>query len=181
METRPRDGAKTVSRNPGGRRRALLQARLRGHIAAGRRGRGRDQGGQPVQPHGVQGRAASRHHGGRHGPVSRRWWSRPWTSAGPDPVARSRRRLGAHIRFHAQHARETFIGNSELRALMPDQRQADLQATPRLRGADAGLIVDCGRVVGECRSWTPDSRPTPCSRSGMHVASWYRDDAAMSR
>ncbi|CAI7979534.1 hypothetical protein FRAHR75_640023 [Frankia sp. Hr75.2] len=44
-------------------------------------------------------------------------------NAGPDPV----RQLGAlidnHLRFHAKNAKETLIGNSELRSLSPDQRQ----------------------------------------------------------
>src|SRR3712207_4620667 len=41
--------------------------------------------------------------------------------AGPDPIARLRAGIGAHISFHARHARETFIGNSELRSLQPEQ------------------------------------------------------------
>ena len=101
------------------------------------------------------------------------------TSAGPDPIARLEAAIDAHIRFHAQHARETFIGNSELRALMPDQyklitkRRRDYEEL--LRGLIEQAAASAGVELLDARLQT-----YALLALGMHVASWYRSTRGIS-
>ncbi|QLQ09153.1 MAG: TetR/AcrR family transcriptional regulator [Nocardioidaceae bacterium] len=96
-------------------------------------------------------------------------------TGGDDPVARFRAAVGAHIRFHAQHAQETFIGNSELRALKPDQKEIVFQARREYDQLMRNLIKDAAASAGvELLDLRLQSYAILAL--GMHVASWYRDD-----
>jgi len=93
--------------------------------------------------------------------------------AGPDPVARLSAGLAAHIRFHAKHARDTFVGNSELRSLAPDARH---QISKR-RNDYERLVRDLVEAAAADRG-VPllDARLQTYAilALGMHLASWYR-------
>lgn len=96
-------------------------------------------------------------------------------AAGEDPVARFRAAVGAHIRFHAQHARETFIGNSELRSLKPEYKSIVLDARRDYDQLMRRLINEAAAAAGvELLDLRLQSYALLAL--GMHVASWYRDD-----
>ena len=100
-------------------------------------------------------------------------------NAGPDPIARLQAAIDAHIRFHAQYARETFIGNSELRSLKPDQRKL---ITKRRRDYEK-LLQDLVEAAAASRGVELlDARLQTYAvlALGMHVASWFRADSDMS-
>jgi len=100
-------------------------------------------------------------------------------SAGPDPVDQLKAALGAHISFHASHARETFIGNSELRALHPEQRKLISKRRRDYEKLMRDLVVAAAASRG-----VPllDARLQTYAvlALGMHVASWYRDTSDVS-
>ena len=97
------------------------------------------------------------------------------SAAGDDAVDRFRAAVGAHIRFHAQHAQETFVGNSELRSLKPDQKEVVLKARRDYDRLMRNLIQNAADAAGvellDLRLQT-----YALLALGMHVASWYRDD-----
>lgn len=99
--------------------------------------------------------------------------------AGADPVDQLEAALGAHISFHARHARETFIGNSELRALTPDQRKLISK-----RRADYEKLIRDLVVAAAASRGMPllDARLQTYAvlALGMHTASWYRDGSDVS-
>lgn len=81
--------------------------------------------------------------------------------------------LDCHIRFHAEHRRETFIGNSELRALSPE----DLKAVLALRKRYETTLGDLLREAADFRGTDLlDAQLQTYSvlALGTHVASWYR-------
>src|SRR3712207_3048227 len=94
--------------------------------------------------------------------------------AGPDPVARLKAGLGAHISFHARHARETFIGNSELRSLSPEQRKL---ITKRRRDFEALMrhLIEEAAAARGVELLDARLQTYAVLALGMHVASWYRD------
>jgi len=95
--------------------------------------------------------------------------------AGTDPVARFKAAVGAHIRFHAQHAQETFIGNSELRSLQPDQRKVILKARRDYDYQMRQYISEAATAAGvELLDLRLQSYAVLAL--GMHVASWFRDN-----
>lgn len=99
--------------------------------------------------------------------------------AGPDPVDRFRAAVGAHIRFHAQHAQETFIGNSELRALQPDQRERILKERRSYDQLLRRYIKEAADAHGvELLDLRLQSYAILAL--GMHVASWFRDSRGTS-
>jgi len=101
------------------------------------------------------------------------------TDAGTDPIERLEAAIGAHIRYHAQHARETFIGNSELRSLKPDQRKLISKRRLDYEQLIRSFIEEAAHSSG-----VPllDARLQPYAvlALGMHVASWFRDTSDVS-
>jgi TetR/AcrR family transcriptional regulator, cholesterol catabolism regulator len=99
--------------------------------------------------------------------------------AGPDPISRLEAAIGAHIRFHAQHARETFIGNSELRALLPEQRRLISKRRHDYEKLMQGFIEEAAASVPVALL---DSRLQTYAvlALGMHTASWFRDTSGVS-
>ena len=97
-------------------------------------------------------------------------------NAGPDPIARLEAAIDAHLRFHAQNARETFIGNSELRSLMPEQRKIISQRRREYEKLLQKLLEEAAASRGvellDARLQT-----YAVLALGMHVASWYRPDS----
>ena len=94
--------------------------------------------------------------------------------AGPDPIARLRAGIGAHISFHARHARETFIGNSELRSLQPEQyklivkRRRDYEDLMRDLIEEAAASAGVELLDGRLQTYA-------VLALGMHTASWFRE------
>jgi len=86
--------------------------------------------------------------------------------------------LDCHVRFHAERARDVFIGNSELRALTPADREKviacrdDYEQT--LRRLIAEACEDSGGDVLDLRLQT-----FAVIATGVHVSSWYHAGGAM--
>ena len=93
-------------------------------------------------------------------------------AAGDTAVDRLRAALRAHIRFHAQHARETFVGNSELRALGAENRQSVSARRSHYENRLHALITDAAAEAGSDLI-DPKLQTYAVLALGMHVASWF--------
>jgi AcrR family transcriptional regulator len=90
-----------------------------------------------------------------------------------DPVGKIEAFMHASIRFHGTHRRETFIGNSELRALSPANRKAMVAKRDRYEQMLATAIhnaVEAGVLHVDDEQMAAFAGLAICS----HVASWYR-------
>jgi len=100
-------------------------------------------------------------------------------AAGDDAIERLSSGVGAHLRFHAQHARDTFIGNSEIRALQPDQRRIIRKRRKEFEDRMQDLVQTAAASRGvellDLRLQT-----YAVLALGMHVASWFRHSSAAS-
>ncbi|MFJ6095627.1 TetR family transcriptional regulator [Williamsia muralis] len=88
-------------------------------------------------------------------------------------VERFKAAVDCHIRFHAEHAREVFIGNSELRSLGPD----DLKAVLGKRSEYDRLFNQLVKAVAkETGADILDAKLQTYSiiAQGSHVSSWYK-------
>lgn len=80
-----------------------------------------------------------------------------------------------HIRFHAEHAQQVFIGNTELRSLHADARK---EITEKRREYRATLETLIGEVAEEGLATPLNTRLQAFSvvAIGTHVSTWYRAD-----
>lgn len=93
-----------------------------------------------------------------------------------DPVERLRRAVDAHVRFHARHRREAFVGNRELRSLVEPHRSEVLA----LRAAYARRfedVVASGVAAGVFTVESPQLAAFALLDLGMGVAVWFRSDS----
>ncbi|MDF3306459.1 TetR/AcrR family transcriptional regulator [Rhodococcus sp. T2V] len=88
-------------------------------------------------------------------------------------VDRFKAAVDCHIRFHAEHARDVFIGNSELRALKGDDLDAVLIKRAEYERLLQGLVKDVGKETG---ADILDAKLQTYSvlAQGAHVSSWYK-------
>ncbi|GAA1706725.1 TetR/AcrR family transcriptional regulator [Kribbella yunnanensis] len=102
--------------------------------------------------------------------------------AGDEPIARLKAVIGAHIRFHARHARETFIGNSELRSLPKEHRQTILQRRRDYEERMRLFIEDAADAAG-VELLDARLQSYAVIALGTHVASWFklRGDVTLDR
>jgi TetR/AcrR family transcriptional regulator, cholesterol catabolism regulator len=87
--------------------------------------------------------------------------------------------IDCHIRFHAQRARDVFIGNSELRSLAKKDRRKVVSQRDDYEQMFRDLIERAGE---EGRADVLDARLQAYAivAMGAHVASWYRPRGRMS-
>jgi AcrR family transcriptional regulator len=95
------------------------------------------------------------------------------------PVERLRRAVEAHVRYHARHRFEAFVGNREIRSLIEPHRgqvlklRADYETCFRRlvqSGADSGdFTVTSARLASYA-----------ILDLGIGVSAWYRDDGEYS-
>jgi AcrR family transcriptional regulator len=87
--------------------------------------------------------------------------------------------IRTHIRFHAERARDVFIGNSELRALSRPKRKKVVALRDEYQGMLSELIKELAAVKG---SNVLDAKMQTFAvlALGGHVASWYSPDGPMS-
>jgi len=96
-----------------------------------------------------------------------------------DPVDRLRRALDCHIRFHATHSRDVFIGNTELRSLPDADREVVIARRDEYEGLLRGLVQDvCDKGYGDAIDVRLQSYAIVAI--GTHVASWYHADGSLS-
>ncbi|GAA3249920.1 TetR/AcrR family transcriptional regulator [Pseudonocardia petroleophila] len=93
-----------------------------------------------------------------------------------DPVERLRRATDAHVRFHARHRREAFVGNRELRGLVEPHRAAVLARRAEYEQCFRRLVED-GVAAGVFRVASAQLASYAILDLGMGVAVWFREDA----
>jgi len=93
--------------------------------------------------------------------------------AGDSAVARLKAGLDSHIRYHAQHASEVFVGNSELRSLKDADRKAVLSRRRQYELFIKGLVEAAAEEVG-ADLLNAKLQTYAVLALGMHVSSWYR-------
>lgn len=86
--------------------------------------------------------------------------------------------LDCHVRFHAERARDVFIGNSELRALTPEDRKKVIASRDAYEQTLRRLIADTCQEAG---SDVLDLRLQTFAviATGVHVSNWYHAGGAM--
>jgi AcrR family transcriptional regulator len=94
-------------------------------------------------------------------------------------VDQLRAMVDVHVRFHAARARDVFIGNSELRALSPENRAEVIRLRDRYEAVLREIIE---KVAAEGHADVLDAQLQAFSiiAIGAHVASWYRPNGGKS-
>ena len=96
-----------------------------------------------------------------------------------DPVERLERALDCHIRFHATHSRDVFIGNTELRSLAAEDRKLVIERRDEYEKLLRSLVQDvCDGGYGDA----VDVRLQGFAivAIGTHMAAWYKPSGSMS-
>jgi AcrR family transcriptional regulator len=90
-----------------------------------------------------------------------------------DPIERLETAIACHIRYHAEHRRQVFIGNSELRALAHDDRQ---KVVALRRDYERALerLIDEAAEAGGGDVLDPRLQVFSIVAIGTHVSSWYK-------
>ena len=99
--------------------------------------------------------------------------------AGDDPAERLRAVVGAHVRMHLESQRESFLGNSELRALEP----ASLRLVVAKRDVQQRIferVVRDGVRRGAFGAPQPEDAARFVTAACTAVAAWYRPDGPLS-
>jgi AcrR family transcriptional regulator len=92
-----------------------------------------------------------------------------------DPVERLRRAVDAHVRFHARHRLEAFVGASEMRSLEEPHRTAVMAKRAEYERGFRTLIADGPFAVGSVRLAS-----YAVLDLGMGLATWYREEGELS-
>ncbi|MEU7745497.1 TetR/AcrR family transcriptional regulator [Nonomuraea sp. NPDC049158] len=92
-----------------------------------------------------------------------------------DPVERLRRATEAHVRYHARHRLEAFVGNREIRSLTEPHRGRvlELRAEYETRFRD---LVQAGIAAGVFAVASARLASYAILDLGMGLAAWYRED-----
>ncbi|RBM21532.1 TetR family transcriptional regulator [Prauserella sp. PE36] len=96
-----------------------------------------------------------------------------------DPVERLRRATEAHVRYHARHRLEAFVGNREIRALVEPHRGRVLALRSEYEAAFREL-VEAGVATGDFHVASVKLASYAILDLGMGVAVWYREDGEYS-
>lgn len=96
-----------------------------------------------------------------------------------DPVERLRRAVDAHVRFHARHRLEAFVGASEMRSLAEPHRGTVLGKRAEYERSFRRLVEE-GVAAGRFR--VPSARLASYAilDLGMGLATWYREEGELS-
>jgi len=101
------------------------------------------------------------------------------TQEAGDPVQRLERALDCHIRFHATHSRDVFIGNTELRSLPDEDRRVVIAQRDRYERLLRSLVEDfCNHGHGDAIDVRLQTYAIVAI--GTHVAAWYRPEGSLS-
>jgi AcrR family transcriptional regulator len=96
-----------------------------------------------------------------------------------DPTERLRRAVEAHVRYHARHRLEAFVGNREIRSLEEPQRDSILAQRAKYEARFRKLITD-GAAVGKFHVASPRLASYAILDLGMGLAVWFREDGELS-
>ncbi|SFM63602.1 transcriptional regulator, TetR family [Pseudonocardia ammonioxydans] len=92
---------------------------------------------------------------------------------------RLRRAVDAHVRFHARHRREAFVGTRELRSLTEPRRSQILGLRAEYEQRFRTLVAD-GVEAGAFTVTDPQLASFALLDLGMGVAVWFREDSGPS-
>ncbi|GAA4984426.1 TetR/AcrR family transcriptional regulator [Yinghuangia aomiensis] len=92
-----------------------------------------------------------------------------------DPVERLRRATEAHVRYHARHRKEAFVGTRELRSLQEPHR-SDVLALRAAYESGFRELVNAGVEAGRFRVASARLTSYAILDLGMGVAVWFRED-----
>jgi TetR/AcrR family transcriptional regulator, cholesterol catabolism regulator len=96
-----------------------------------------------------------------------------------DPVERLERALDCHIRFHATHSRDVFIGNTELRSLPAEDREVVIERRDEYEKLLCSLVQDvCDQGYGDAVDVRLEAFAIVAI--GTHMAAWYKPSGPMS-
>jgi AcrR family transcriptional regulator len=96
-----------------------------------------------------------------------------------DPTERLRRAVEAHVRYHARHRLEAFVGNREIRSLEEPHRDSILAQRAKYEARFRKLITD-GAAVGKFHVASPRLASYAILDLGMGLAVWFREDGELS-
>jgi AcrR family transcriptional regulator len=95
-----------------------------------------------------------------------------------DPTGRLRRATEAHVRYHARHRLEAFVGNREIRSLTAPHRERVLAARREYEACFRRLVTD-GVAAGRFRVRSARLASYAILDLGMGVAAWFRPDGEL--
>ena len=93
-----------------------------------------------------------------------------------DAADRLRRATDAHVRYHARHRREAFVGNREMRSLVEPHRSAVLTRRAEYEQRFRSLVED-GVATGVFQVVSSRLASYAILDLGMGVAVWFREDS----
>jgi AcrR family transcriptional regulator len=96
-----------------------------------------------------------------------------------DPVERLRRAVDAHVRYHARHREQAFVGAREIRSLAEPHRAAVLDRRADYERGFRTLIAD-GVTAGRFTVGSVKLASYAILDLGMGVAAWYRADGELT-
>ncbi|MBB3051560.1 AcrR family transcriptional regulator [Prauserella isguenensis] len=96
-----------------------------------------------------------------------------------DPVERLRRATEAHVRYHARHRLEAFVGNREIRSLVDPHRARVLALRAEYEHAFRCLVAD-GVAAGVFHVDSVRLASYAVLDLGMGVSAWYREDGELA-
>ena len=96
-----------------------------------------------------------------------------------DPAERLRRATEAHVRYHARHRLEAFVGNREIRALVEPHRSRVLALRAEYETCFRDLI-NIGLAAGRFHVTSAQLASYAILDLGMGVSAWFRDDGELS-
>lgn len=99
--------------------------------------------------------------------------------AGGDLTTKFRRIVEAHVRYHAAHRREAFVGNREIGSLEDEQRQyvTELRDLYELR---LRSLIEEGCAGGHFSVQSPKLASYAILEMGIGVSAWFRSDGGYS-
>ncbi|MFF2084020.1 TetR/AcrR family transcriptional regulator [Nocardia sp. NPDC058176] len=96
-----------------------------------------------------------------------------------DPTERLRRAVEAHVRYHARHRREAFVGNREIRSLTEPYLTEVLSRRAEYARHFRSLIAQ-GVAEGRFQVTSERIASYAILDLGMGVATWFREDGELS-
>ncbi|MFF8512805.1 TetR/AcrR family transcriptional regulator [Streptomyces sp. NPDC015492] len=96
-----------------------------------------------------------------------------------DPAERLRRATEAHVRYHARHRAEAFVGNREIRSL-EEPHKGDLLKQRATYEAGFRQLVGAGIAARRFDVTSARLASYAILDLGMGVAVWFRDDGELT-
>lgn len=96
-----------------------------------------------------------------------------------DPTERLRRAAEAHVRYHARHRLEAFVGNREIRSLVEPHRSRVVGLRAEYESCFRDLVA-AGVAAGRFRVASARLASYAILDLGMGVAAWYREDGELT-